>query len=47
MATQVCSSVEGLGSYKIAKGYQASLEQDIMSNKARIELVKKVKRSLH
>ncbi|XP_066535803.1 uncharacterized protein [Hoplias malabaricus] len=45
MATHVCSVV-GPGSYNIAKRYQASLEQDILSNKARIELVKKEGHSL-
>ncbi|XP_017576865.1 uncharacterized protein LOC108441705 isoform X2 [Pygocentrus nattereri] len=46
MATNVCSVVGGPGSYEIAKRYQASLEQDILSNKARIELVKKEGHSL-
>ncbi|XP_036429503.1 spectrin beta chain, erythrocytic isoform X2 [Colossoma macropomum] len=46
MATHVCSGVGGPGSYEIAKRYQASLEQDILSNKARIELVKKEGHSL-
>ncbi|XP_076830237.1 uncharacterized protein mymx isoform X2 [Brachyhypopomus gauderio] len=46
MATHVCSSAAGPSSYKAAKRYQASLEQDILSNKARIELVKKEGHSL-
>ncbi|XP_026883372.2 uncharacterized protein LOC113588398 isoform X2 [Electrophorus electricus] len=46
MATHICSSGGGPSSYEAAKRYQASLEQDILSNKARIELVKKEGHSL-
>ncbi|XP_049337198.1 spectrin beta chain, non-erythrocytic 1 isoform X7 [Astyanax mexicanus] len=46
MATNVCSSMEEPGSYEVAKKYQASLEKDILSNKDRIELVKKEGHSL-
>ncbi len=40
-ATQICSLV-GPNGFQAAKKRQASLEQDILSNRARIELVKKV-----
>uniref|UniRef100_A0A9J8B195 PH domain-containing protein n=1 Tax=Cyprinus carpio carpio TaxID=630221 RepID=A0A9J8B195_CYPCA len=40
MATQICS-LAGPNGFEAAKRRQASLEQDILSNRARIELVKK------
>ncbi|XP_016133261.1 uncharacterized protein [Sinocyclocheilus grahami] len=40
MATQICS-LAGTNGFEAAKRRQASLEQDILSNRARIELVKK------
>ncbi|KAL1263653.1 hypothetical protein QQF64_006392 [Cirrhinus molitorella] len=40
MATQICS-LAGPNGFEAAKKRQASLEQDILSNRARIELVKK------
>ncbi|XP_048059882.1 spectrin beta chain, non-erythrocytic 1 isoform X4 [Megalobrama amblycephala] len=45
MATQICS-LAGPNGFDAAKRRQASLEQDILSNRARIELVKKEGHSL-
>ncbi|XP_043111256.1 spectrin alpha chain isoform X3 [Puntigrus tetrazona] len=45
MATQICS-LAGPNGFEAAKRRQASLEQDILSNRARIELVKKEGHSL-
>ncbi|XP_005173083.3 uncharacterized protein mymx [Danio rerio] len=45
MATQICSS-SGPNGFDAAKRRQASLQQEILSNKARIELVKKEGHSL-
>lgn len=42
MATQMCS-LDGPNGFDAAKRRQASLEQEILSNRARIELVKKVR----
>ncbi|XP_052006595.1 uncharacterized protein LOC127660426 isoform X1 [Xyrauchen texanus] len=45
MATQICS-LSGPRGFEAAKRRQASLEQDILSNRARIELVKREGHSL-
>lgn len=42
MATQICYTVGSNSSFEAAKRCQAVLEQDILCNRARIELVKKV-----
>ncbi|XP_063047463.1 nucleoprotein TPR isoform X2 [Engraulis encrasicolus] len=46
MATQICYTVGSSSSFEAAKRCQAALEQDILCNRARIELVKKEGRSL-
>ncbi|XP_041921451.1 uncharacterized protein LOC121685166 isoform X3 [Alosa sapidissima] len=46
MATQICYTVGSNSSFEAAKRCQAVLEQDILCNRARIELVKKEGRSL-
>ncbi|XP_031434780.1 uncharacterized protein LOC105890947 isoform X2 [Clupea harengus] len=46
MATQICYTVGSNSSFEAAKRCQAVLEQDILCNRARIELVKKEGRGL-
>ncbi|KAL2082856.1 hypothetical protein ACEWY4_020629 [Coilia grayii] len=46
MATQICYTVGSNCSFQAAKRWQAALEQDILGNRARIELLKKEGRSL-
>lgn len=46
IATQVCSIANGEG-LEVARRCQYALEQEILNNKARIEVVKRVSQDIH